>query len=221
MKKILLTVLTLTLCFAMLAGCAESEPAETNEPVQAESGSVISPLPETISIDNLDNCTVFVSLEEGDAFVDDQGAMQMKVKVYSYELYDMVDIAELKEGDTIIRQGEEIEITELTKNELGLISINGGQEKGGFDLYSHESTVYYEIGFNDAKAFYELGEVTLPVSTEFVYLDKSDLDAEAKEYYPGDFLTDDAGIVYDFIPYNTSITIEDGKVIGMNKHYIP
>ena len=49
---------------------------------------------------------------------------------------------------------------------------------------------------NDVKSYYELGNVTLPVSEVFEYVDESDLDSEAKTYYPGDFLTDAENIEY-------------------------
>ncbi len=224
MKKTLSIVLCLVLCLALFAGCRTDAPeADKSAPKKEkaeDSAKVISPLPETLDINNLDNCTVAVSLKEGDAYVDDSGKMVMKLKVYSYELYDMVDIASLSENDVIVRLGEEIKITELERRDTGLVVINGGEENGGFDLISNDSTVYYEIGMSDAKAFYELGEVILPVSTEFEYIDTSDLDADEKKYYPGDFLTD-AGIRYNFVPYNTTVVIADGVIVKMNKVYMP
>ena len=39
-------------------------------------------------------------------------------------------------------------------------------------------------------------------------------------YYPGDFLTD-AGIQYDFRANNTTIVIEDGQIIAMNRSFTP
>jgi hypothetical protein len=133
----------------------------------------------------------------------------------------MVDIASLEEKDVIVRKGEEIPVTELERLESGLVRINGGEENGGFDLISNDSTVYYEIGMSDIKSYYELGKVTLPVSDEFEYIDESSLDAEAKIYYPGDFLSDDADMEYNFSPNNTSIVIENGEIIKMNKVYMP
>ena len=217
MKKTVSIILILILCFSLLAGCktqTENNNAETN-------AKVVNPLPETIDVNKLDNCTVAVSLEKDDAFVDDNGKMQMKVTVFTYDLYDMVDIASLNENDVIVRKNEEVKVTKLERLDSGLVRINGGEENGGFDLVSSDSTVYYETGMNDIKAYNELGNVTLPVSDEFEYIDESDLDAEAKTYYPGDFLTDDAGIEYNFSPNNTSIVIENGTIIKMNKVYMP
>lgn len=217
MKKTLAIFLCLIFCVAVLAGCGAKTENENNEPNE----NVISPLPATLDINALDNCTVAVSLEKGDAYVNDDGKMVMDVTVYAYDLYDMVDIASLKETDVIVRKNEEVKVTELERLKSGLVRINGGEENGGFDLFSNDSTVYYEIGMNDIKAYYELGSATLPVSDEFEYVDKSDLDKEAKTYFPGDFLTDDAGIEYNFTPNNTSIVIENGTIIKMNKTYMP
>lgn len=214
MKKTIAIILTLILCFGLFSGCK-------TQTENGENANVIYPLPETLDIKNLDNCTVAATLEKGDAYVDDNGELVMDVIVYSYELYDMVDIASLKVNDVIVRQNEEVRVTELERLDSGLVRINAGEENGGFDLISNDSTVYYEIGMNDIKSYYELGAVTLKVSDEFEYTDESDLDAETKRYSSGDFLSDDVGIEYNFSPYNTNIVIEDGVVVKMNKFYTP
>ena len=215
MKKTLSIILTLILSVGLIAGCnSQTEKEENNT-------KVINPLPETLDVNALDNCTVAVSLEKGDAYVDDNGKMVMNLTVYSYELYDMVDIASLKENDVIVRRNEEVTITELERTDSGLVRINGGEENGGFDLVSNDNTVYYESGMNDIKAYYELGKITLPVSVDFRYIDESEPEKEAKTYYPGDFLTDYAGLEYNFTPNNTTVVIEDGVIIRMNKVYMP
>jgi uncharacterized protein YcfL len=215
MKKTLSVILTLILSVGLIAGCNSQTGKEENN------AKVINPLPETLDVNALDNCTVAVSLEKGNAYVDDSGKMVMDVTVYSYELYDMVDISTLEENDVIVRQNKEVKITGLERTDSGLVRINGGEENGGFDLVSNDNTVYYESGMNDAKAYYELGKATIPVSVDFRYFDESEPEKEEKSYYPGDFLTDDAGIEYNFAPSNTSIVIENGHIIRMNKVYIP
>ena len=215
MKKTLSIILTLILSVGLFAGCNSQTGKEENN------AKVINPLPETLDVNALDNCTVAVSLEKGNAYVDDSGKMVMDVTVYSYELYDMVDISTLEENDVIVRQNKEVKITGLERLDSGLVRINGGDEEGGFDLASNDSTIYYESGMNDAKAYYELGKATIPVSVDFRYFDESEPEKEEKSYYPGDFLTDDAGIEYNFTPNNTSIVIENGYIIRMNKVYIP
>ena len=196
----------------------ESVTEDVEENVEAV--RVISPLPTTVDINNLENCTVAVSLEQGDAYVDDTGAMQMDVTVYTYDLYDMVDMATLKVGDVIEIRGQEVTVDSLEQDARGII-INGGLEENGYDFQTNDETVWYECGFNDAKSYYELGKATIRVSADMTFCDNSDLDKGEVTYYPGDFLTDNAGIMYHFVPNNTSIVIEDGMIIEMHRSYMP
>ena len=198
----------------------ESTTAE-EENIEPQECKTISPLPVTIDMNQLDNCTVAVSFEEGDAYVDDTGIMRLDATVYTYDLYDMVDISLLEEGDTIVIRNQEVQVTSLEKNDKGLVIINGGEENGGYDLFTDDSGVYYEMGFNDTKAYYPLGEATIRVSVDFNFYDNSDIEAGEKMFYPGDFLIDDAGIRYDFNANNTTIVIEDGQIIAMNRIYTP
>lgn len=182
---------------------------------------VITPLPNTVDVEQLDDCTVAISLNEGDAYVDDTGIMRMKVTVYAYDVYDLVDISMLKVGDTIVIGGEEVPVTDLAHDGNGDLIINGGIEMGGHQLRTDENGVFYEIGYSDMKSWYPVGEATLRVSADFLYTDSSDLDRGEVVYYPGDFLYGDAGIDYFFVPQNTTIVIEEGIIIQMHRIYVP
>lgn len=223
MKKILALILGSLLAVCLFASCnakPEAAPVE-NKPEDNNNVKVVSPLPASIDMDALDNCTVAVSLEEGGAYVDDEGKMVMDVTVYAYDLYDMVDIASLAENDVIVRLGEEVKVASIERLDTGLININGGEENGGFSLISNDSTVYYEVGMSDIKAYYELGKATLPVFDEFTYTDESNLGAEPAEYFAGDFLAEGVITEYNFNPNNTSIVIQDGYIVAMKKVYTP
>lgn len=182
---------------------------------------VVGPLPVTIDMKQLDNCTVAISLEEGDVYADDTGAMQMDVTVFVYDLYDMADIALLEEGDTIVIREEEVRVSALERSENGKVIINGGLDVGGYELYTDDDTVFYERGYSDVKSYYELGKATLNVSAEFTYTDASDLDKTPVVYPLDEFLTAEAGIDYHFNPNNATITIQDGVVVEMNRVYTP
>ena len=117
--------LLLVLCL-LLTGCAVAQVAEdapetketvaetTTDTTAADTGvedttaatdpteaaRVVSPLPDA-TMENLTDAILSISLEEGGAYVDDTGKMQMDLKIYSYDKYDMVDIANLKVGDVI------------------------------------------------------------------------------------------------------------------------
>jgi len=188
---------------------------------EADAPAVIAPLPVTIDITELEDCTVAVSLEEGDFYADETGAIMMDVTVYVYDVYDMVDVSLMKEGDIILRNQEELPISSIERNESGLILINGGLDKGGFELFTEENTVYYEQGYSDLKSYYALGSVSLPVSPDFIYNDASDLDKDAVLFRSEDFLSDAGNIDYHFNANNTTIQIEDGYVTAMTRVYMP
>lgn len=238
MKKKMVLLLCGMLMTASLIGCGASSDVNSKEENRTEYSSEtkkeeieseettegfasILPLPSDIDINHLENCTLAVSFGDGDVYVDDTGALQMHVKVYTYDMYDMVDISLLKEGDVIRMNQQDVRIETLERTETGLVVINGGLDNGGHELITTDSGIYFEIGYSDKKSYYEVGEATIRVSTEFEFTDSSDLDKGEVTYYPGDFLTSDAGIIYYFTPDNTSILIEDGIVTAMYRVYTP
>lgn len=235
MKKMIL--LTVVLCL-LLVGCGKSFPEATTEREQLDSTKAetelvdsdsgeqdvalavtVYPLPDT-TMENLTDATLSISLDEGDAYVDDTGKMQMKVKIYTYDLYDAKDITQLKVGDIIVRHADEVTVTSVERGESGFLCINGGLESGGFDLADGGGGIFYEIGFNDVKNWYELGEATIRVSVDFIGYDRADPERGEVVIYPGDFLVD-AVTDYNFTPYNTTIRIEAGQIVEMTRVFVP
>lgn len=243
MKKYVLILLSLCM---LLSGCSnvQKDPAETHAstpegetieasapPSASDAGSgdqgadastspvTVYPLPDP-TMDALENATLAISLAEGGAYTDDTGAMQMDVTVYTYDRFDMVDIAGLKAGDVMVTHSGDVAVSSVERNELGTVWINGGLEEGGFDLFSNDDGVYYESGFNDSKNWYELGTVTLRVSADFEFRDHMDPDKGEQIYYAGSFL---AGEVtdYHFTPHNTTIRTENGQIVSMERIYMP
>ena len=234
-KKII--VLLIASCL-FLTGCAHSQKgngeneipsdiaaskamvsSDTDSTEQPEETHTITPLPDT-TMENLSDAILSISLDEGDAYVDDNGRMQMDLKIYTYDKYDMVDIANLKVGDTVVRHFGEVKVVSKEQNEAGTIFINGGLENGGLDLVTDDCGIFYETGFNDVKNWYEIGEATIRVSVDFKGYDNADLEQGEVIIYPGDFLIG-AVTNYDFTPYNTTIRVEDGQIVEMNRVFIP
>ena len=138
MLKKRIVVLFAALCL-ILSGCAEPQtddpgaaaenrnPAAMEdlgavEPVRKDETRTIFPLPDP-AMENLTDAILSVSLEEGDAYVDENGRMQMDLKIYSYDQYDMVDIAQLKVGDTLVRHSGAVEVSSKEQNEEGTIFV--------------------------------------------------------------------------------------------------
>ena len=232
------TIVLLIASCLLLTGCADSQKdsggnevlsdAKNSEVVEnfdtgntepTEETHIIMPLPDT-TMENLSDAILAISLDDGDAYVDDSGIMQMNLKIYTYDQYDMVDIANLKVGDTVVRHSGEVKVISKEQNEAGTIYINGGLENGGFDLVTDDGGIFYETGFNDVKNWYEIGQATIRVSVDFKGIDNADLEQGEVMIYPGDFLIG-AVTNYDFTPYNTTIRVEDGQIVEMDRVFIP
>ena len=113
-----------------------------------------------------------------------------------------------------------MEVTSVERNEFGSLCINGGFENGGFDLATDDSGVFYEKGYNDSRNWYAVGEVTLPLANNFVGVDNADLEFPDLALTPDNFLNDNI-IIFDFTPYNTTIRVENGQIVELDRRYTP
>ena len=139
--------------------------------------------------------------------------------VYDYDIYDMVDIAQLAVGDTIVVDGKDMVVTSR-EDENGFVTINGGLEQGGVDLTSDDSGVYYAVGLDDTKSYHELGKVTVPVAEGFVLTDNADPEHPNETYAAAD-LAELAASEPGFTANNTLATIEHGKLTVLVRSYTP
>lgn len=233
MKKKMLVFCAMMSLVLVMAGCAKKEEAaeevqnqeevveevteEVTEESEQESGAIM-PIPATVDVNNLSDCMVSVSFGKEDIDADGDN-VQLKVKVWTYDLYDMVDISMLEEGSVIQIGGEDVQVASVEMTDKAVL-INGGLDNGGYELRTNEDTVYYEIGYSDVLSYYEVGEAILPVSDEFVFIDSSDLDKGEVSYSIED-LQNNEEIYFDFTPNNTKIVIEEGKIVVMERVYTP
>jgi len=206
-----------------------SEETNNDEELSSESSDTngtnetitVSPLPSAIDINHLENCSLAISLSEDAVSTDDSGETQMTVSVYTYDLYDMVDISMLKKGDTLHINQKDLVIESLEENEYGTLLINGGLDHGGHELRTEENGVYFETGYSDVKSYYTLGDATLPVSSDFVYIDASDLDNGEKIYSLEEFQELYSEISFLFQPGGTEILVENGVITSLTRIYTP
>lgn len=187
----------------------------------APTGQVVRPLPLTVDIADLGDCTLGASVEPDGIFLDDTGRAQMTVTLYDYDQYDTADIAALEPGDVIEYRGTDLLVNAVARDGAGLVSINGGEELGGFDLLTDDNTVYYECGMNGVNTWLALGTVTLPVNEEFFFVDDTGADTEADVWYLGDFLTPGTQLPDGITPYNTTVRIENGQVMDLFRIFVP
>ena len=218
MKKL---IFLFTLCL-LLAGCTrKNEPVTLPAPEPATRPIVqtnwIQPLPSAIDLENLGDCTLSVSLQEGDIYTDDTGVTQMKLTVYDYDRYGAADVAALRVGDTITIDGENVVVKELNVDAYGAVAINGGLDGDGYSLVTYEDTTYHRLLENDSKDYHEVGNITVPVDESFIY---NDLSAEKPAVYTvSDLLSGKAE--YSFYPQNTTVRLEKGQAVEMTRIFVP
>ena len=224
MKK---SIFAIFLCI-LLTGCANANdqgeaPAvfPQAEETQTESVvSVIQPLPDT-TMEALADSTVPISFGTNDFFRDESGNFYLRMQVYSYDKFDMVDISGLKAGDTILLSGEEFLVNSVERNEQGMVLVNGGLDEGGFDLATDGGGIYFVHGYSDMKSWNLVGEAEYPVSDDFVFTDSADLEQSEAAYSAEELLDSLPLTAYGYQPQNTTVRIENGQVAAMERIYTP
>ena len=233
MKKVLaillaLSVLVLSACAAKQANSDTQKDSNTAETEQkpgseqteqpAQGAKRIEPLAESLDLNALTDATVAASFGAEDISEKD-GKTEITLTVYDYDIYDMVDIAQLAVGDTIVVDGKDM-VVASREDKDGFVTINGGLEQGGVDLTSDDSGVYYAVGLDDAKSYHELGRITVPVAEGFVLTDNSDPDHPDETYAASD-LAKLAGEGVGFTAGNTLATIEHAELTVLARSYTP
>ena len=147
------------------------------------------------------------------------------VRIFTEDVYDIVEVAQMKVGDTFEAEGNTITIESLETDEYGDILINGGfEEEGGYTLTTHEDTNgLTTTGWDDFCTYTERDTVTLELAENVTFNDSWDIEkepvtAEGIEAVTNAILTSENG---DFYEHNAKLVIEDGKVVEINRRYVP
>lgn len=242
MRKIIALTLS-TVCILSLVGCGaknvetkpnttESEIVETNpstdnneQPTESteteETTNTILPLPSTINLEALEDSSLAISFGKEDIHKNEDDSITIDLTIYAYDMYDMVDIANLKEGDTISINGEDVEINSIEKEENGAVLINGGINNDGFTLATDDSTIYHLFDYNDAKVYNEVGKVSLKLAKDFVMNDSSDLENPDATYTAEDLLKEESDINFIFTPNDTTAQIANNEIVSITRIFTP
>ena len=173
----------------------------------------MEPLESSLIIDSLDNYAFAASFNNSDVKLDEDGILNIHLSVYDYELFDMVDVSKLKEGDTLVINGEDI-LVQTIERDQGVI-INGGAEKGGITLKTDVDGTFYEVNAAMEKDYYFVGYVTLSAGEGFAFYDHTG-PGNAEQVYDADTLISELNTLDLSCEYtNTSVVVEDGKLIGV------
>lgn len=180
----------------------------------------IAPLPSGIDTSNLSDCTVAASFTSDD-FRWMGGNLRMTV--YNTILYDAVEISRMQEGDTLIFGAEPVVIQRIERTDNGL-EINGGLDEGGPWLVAEGGGTYIARTWNDHAVYSKAGRAEVALDEGFIIIDCGlnpqdpvDTVCTNQKLYI-ERLTDSQR---SFNYLNTWVTIEDGMITEINRHWIP
>lgn len=224
-----LHIFTIAMLCMLLSGCGSSgiKTEKTTEVVPMETiaeetvaASAIRPLPDT-TMKSLENSVLNVSFAQNDFYQNESGEMILRMRIYSYEKFDLVGISVLKAGDTILLSGEEIPVESVERNAHGTVLVNGGLDEGGFDLATDDSGIYYVHGYSDMKSWVPVADAEFAVSETFVFHDSAELELGTVVYNAEDLADAIPDSLFGYQPQNTTVRIENGQVVEMNRIYTP
>ena len=198
---------------------ASSEAATETSAVSAD-GTEVTPLATTIDTAALADGTYAVSFVATDA-TSENGAVQLNVTVYDYEHFSADAIENLKAGDTLVIDGNSVVVDTVEQNGDVIICVNGGLEQGGYDLSKDEDGNYFESLMDIGRNYTALGQVTLPLSKDFVFTDNSDLEKQNVTYSAEELLTLLNDDTQYFNSLNTTATVKNGEITAIERIYMP
>ena len=183
----------------------------------------VAPMAMEIDVNNLADGIYPVSFNQGDVLGGASGIFMNAVHIYTQDWYDLVDVSTLKVGDTIIVEGEEVPVLSVEETEYG-IAVNEDQENvRAFYLAGEEDSNGFAVrGMDDLTTYTEHGVTTLVVDAAATYTDSSDIESEPVTVNFDGIVEaiQGSGNNY-FVPYNTTVRVEGGKVVEINRVYVP
>lgn len=182
-------------------------------------GKIVSPLPASVDISALSDCTVNVSFTVNDVNIDEK---TITADVYDTLLYDAVDVSGLAVGDTIVVDGQDVVIQTLSETDYG-ITINEALADETM-LAPGDGGTYYIMGYDDVIGMTDLGTVTLPLSDDVVLNDCGEMPEDTftvaldeMEAHFGEL--SESRQTFDC--QSTTLLIENGTVTEINRSWRP
>ena len=145
----------------------------------------------------------------------------LTAEIYDYDRYELEDIRGLKEGDQIQVCRKPVTV-ESIRRDNGTVIINGGIESGGVELIEDDG-LYRTCAMDDHPIYYDLGTITLPLSTDCTFEDHADLEQEP-DGLVHEYEDVPAAIQASETPfncYNTVITVRQEQVVQIIRYWIP
>jgi hypothetical protein len=144
------------------------------------------------------------------------------VHIYGMDLYDAADLESLAAGDTVIVEGRTVAVTSV-ENRGDDILVNGGLDTADGCQFTRNDDGRYRVnGLNDLPTYTELGVTSLVVDESAVFTDSADIESDpVTVQYDGIIDAIQGATFSDFSASNTTVTIKSGKVVRIDRTYVP
>ena len=219
-KKLML--LAGVLALGMLAGCSSASAAS------AASGMAGS-MPAASEAEEVSSEVRVLPGEEGVVMPIDQGSLE-EMKTGSYKFAANISSVDALDVGSVFSthldgavEAQNVTVEKIEKNEEnGTVSINGGIEEGGVDLW-RSGDIYRTVTYDDYPVYYMMGELVLPVDDSVTLSDSSaSVDAVPVEtsgtIEVGKAVSEDKD---NWTPYNTTVFTKDGVVSNILRIWVP
>ena len=228
MKKRL--ILVIALCLTALTACSttptsstqSAQPGQSTSAAQSAEPAAEAKIIKPMSTGNFDpknpiDMNTAVSFTAANVHKDGD-KITLDVTIYEEELFDAVEVTQLKAGDTITAGGKEVKVTKVEELKTGGYAINGGYEQGGITLFPGDGGTYYQVKENDAKTYVKVGTATLPLSDKFELVDNAE---NANKKLTAQDMTTLKEDSIGFNENNTTVTVENGVITNITRAYMP
>lgn len=228
MKKRL--ILVIALCLTALTACStnptsstqSAQPNQSTSAAQSAEPAAEAKIIKPMSTGNFDpknpiDMNTAVSFTAANVHKDGD-KITLDVTIYEEELFDAVEVTQLKAGDTITAGGKEVKVTKVEELKTGGYAINGGYEQGGVTLFPGDGGTYYQVKENDAKTYVKVGTATLPLSDKFELVDNAE---NANKKLTAQDMTTLKEDSVGFNENNTTATVENGVITNITRAYMP
>lgn len=200
---------TILLMAILLSGCAPTSDTP-----------VVTPIHEQTLTTETKSCTLPALFGRSDF---DWERQTLAFQPYVMDLYSTEAIANLRPGDLFQFNGDTLTIESVVFDNDEVL-INRGLDEGGATLQKEGSGHYRGVMWNDYATYTSLDCVTLPLAEHWTLTDCGD-DPDT----PVTTLTEDQQAYLlslpdyreDFSPLNTTLEIQEGKIVSITRVWTP
>ena len=149
---------------------------------------------------------------------------ELTFTVYWEDTFDVVEISQLAPGDTLYVGDTVVDVETVEQDEYGDLLINGGLDNGGVTLRAYdEDNCWRAVLENDLHTYFNWGEATLPLSEDVTFTDGWDIEKDPVTVTGAEAVAKAiTGAEMDaFIPENTTVRVEDGRIVEIVRVYMP